>query len=245
MLAKSILFLSFSINTIALATNSQSTISNNEKTKIEQHLLKLFPDLKNIEVTNTGIQDVYQFWAGSQLNYVQYKDGYIFLGEVFDLERKVSLSREAEQKNIASLIDRLDKSDLIRYPSQNEKYKISIFTDVDCHFCRKIHTEIPKLNAAGISVQYVAFPAYSRDINKHISVWCADNPLKAMNSAKKGFSIPEKNCKNSVRQTLNLGSSLGFNGTPNIVYATGETVEGYQSAEQIIAHLNQAKNKHP
>ena len=245
MLTKLILILSLGISSVTLAVNSQNSIPSNTKNKIELHLLSLFPDLKNIEITHTDIQDVYQFWAGTQLNYVQYKDGHIFLGELYNLERKVSLAREAEQKNIASLINRLNKNDLIRYPAQNEKHEISIFTDVDCHFCRKIHTEIPKLNAAGISVQYVAFPAYSRDINKHISVWCADNPLKAMNSAKKGFSIPEKNCKNSVRQTLNLGSSLGFNGTPNIVYATGETVEGYQSAEQIIAHLNQAKNKHP
>ena len=216
---------------------AQEISPENITNQVEQHLAELFPSLNNIEITPTKIPDVYQFWIGTKLNYVQYKEGHIFLGELFDTNRKVSLAREAEQKRVSEIIANIDEKDLIIYPAENEKHSISIFTDVKCHYCRKIHTDIPQLNKAGISVQYIAFPAFSQDINEHISVWCAENRHLAMDLAKKGTSIPKINCENSIQESLKLGFDLGFRATPNIVYGNGQIAVGYRSPQQIIEHL--------
>ena len=209
-----------------------------QTTEIETKLSELFPRLGKVEVNKSTIPGVYQFWVGATLNHVRLQDGHILLGELYDIERKVSLAEEARDGKVKEIVNSIDESKMIIYPAKKSKRVINVFTDVNCHFCRKMHTEIQELTDAGVTVRYIAFPAFSRDIAKHVSVWCSDDQQQAMTMAKAGESVPEKQCQTPVEETLNIGFELGFRGTPQIVYDSGQIIGGYRPAQQIIRDLN-------
>ncbi len=218
-------------------TTQETSAQINQKEEIKQKLTELFPRLGNVDIKESPIAGVYQFWTGATLNHVRFQDGHILLGELYDANRKISLASEAKNGKVKEIVEGVDQSKMIVFEAKEPKRVINVFTDVDCHFCRKLHTELATLVDAGVTVRYIAFPAFSRDIPKHISVWCADNPQQAMTSAKEGKAVIIKTCGAPVEETLNLGLSLGFRGTPQIVYDTGQIVGGYRSAERIINDL--------
>jgi hypothetical protein len=123
------------------------------------------------------------------------------------------------------------------------KAVISIFSDIDCGPCRKLHGEVPKLTKLGIEVRYLAFPRQgleSSSCNKMISVWCAKNPKSALDHAMRGESIESKTCNNPVQQHYALGHKWGIMGTPTIVFEDGTTEDGFIPADRLakmaIAH---------
>ncbi len=110
------------------------------------------------------------------------------------------------------------------FAAPNAKYTISVFTDIECGYCRKLHQDIAELNRNGISVEYLAFPRMglgSKDYTDMISVWCAADRRQALTNAKRGGSVPAKNCTNPVAMQYALGQQLGVNGTPAIFAPDG------------------------
>lgn len=208
-----------------------------QKEEIKQKLTELFPRLGDVEISESPIAGVFQFWTGATLNHVRFQDDHLLLGTLYDSNRKLSLASEAKNGKVKEIVEDIDQSKMIIFNATEEKRVINVFTDVDCHFCRKLHGELGTLVDAGVTVRYIAFPAFSRDIPKHVSVWCADNPQETMTSAKDGKAVIIKSCEAPVEETLNIGLSLGFRGTPQIVYDTGQIVGGYRSAERIINDL--------
>lgn len=135
----------------------------------------------------------------------------------------------------------VELSDMVIFPAKGErKAYINVFTDVDCGYCRKLHLEVPELNAKGVEVRYLAYPRAgigSHSYKKIASAWCADDRLDAMNRLKSGGHIPDLSCQSPVAKQFNLGSELGVNGTPAIVLADGTMLPGYLPAAALIERL--------
>jgi len=222
----------------AQAAEQSKTYSNSTKKQIYEKLTKTFPELKGIKLEESESVGVYQFWSGGKLIHVYLNGKHLMMGELYDVDRSISLAQEARGLKIQQLLAALNKEKMIIYAAEKQQREITIFTDVDCHFCRKLHKEISKLTNAGVTVRYLAFPVFSQDIPKHISVWCSNEPKVAMTLAKNGQSIDRNVCKSNVQTTLKLGLDLGFEGTPQIVYDNGEVIGNYISAEQIIEDLD-------
>jgi len=223
--------------------NQAKESESSDKAIVEIHskITALFPRLGEITVEASPVKNVYQFWTGNTLNHVSYMDGHLFFGELYDEKRQVSLAEEAKEGRTLELISALKDEDTINFGDKNAKRTISVFTDVDCFYCRKLHAEVKELTDAGIKVRYVAFPAYKKDMKKHTSVWCADDQQKAMTMAKSGQAIPEKTCDTPIMKTFELGAALGFRGTPQIIYDDGTIVGGYRPAAEIISDLGLSK----
>ena len=49
-------------------------------------------------------------------------------------------------------------ADAITFSPEEVKYSVSIFTDIDCTYCRRLHSEIDEYLAAGIEVRYFLYP---------------------------------------------------------------------------------------
>ena len=131
----------------------------------------------------------------------------------------------------------------ITFKAKNEKHVISVFTDISCGYCRKLHNEIGELNDKGITVNYLAFPRAglnSENYEEMVSVWCAANPQRALTNAKAGESVDSASCNNKVAEQYMLGQKLGVRGTPNIIFPDGSVTPGYQPADAIVDVLNQA-----
>jgi thiol:disulfide interchange protein DsbC len=117
---------------------------------------------------------------------------------------------------------------------------VSIFTDIDCGYCRKLHSEIDQYMAQGITIRYMFFPRAGKgsdSYKKAVSVWCAADKNKALTAAKKGENLDAKTCENPVDEHMALGEAFGMNGTPMIVTQKGNILPGYVPAPQLAKVL--------
>ncbi len=147
---------------------------------------------------------------------------------------------EAEYK---SLTESIASDEMIVYESAGKSRQITVFTDIDCSQCRKLHTQIPTLNASGVDVRYVAFPLGgigSAVFNKFVSVYCANDPKKALTDAKMGLRQEPADCSNPVEKNYALGKKLGVKGTPTIVFDDGTVISGYMSARKLLRRMKVA-----
>lgn len=206
---------------------------------VKKHLEQISPRLSEITLEKTAVKNVFRFWLSNKLNHVYYADGHIIVGDMLNLDRRVSLGEEAQSARIIGLLKAAaDKS--INYGPKNAKRTIHVFTDIDCAFCRRLHSEIDQITAAGIQVRYFAFPrtgVNSASYDKYVSVWCAEDQNIALNAAKSGTQPVSKTCENPIAETYQLGAELGLRGTPMLVYDDGTIVNGYKPANVLIQEL--------
>jgi thiol:disulfide interchange protein DsbC len=123
------------------------------------------------------------------------------------------------------------------FPAQgNRKAVITVFTDVDCSYCRKLHLEVPRMNQMGVEVRYLAYPRGGLDspgYAKLVTAWCSTDRPAALTRMKRGEQIPAKTCDNPVARQYELGRLAGLTGTPAIVLEDGRMLAGYVSAEEL------------
>lgn len=167
------------------------------------------------------------------------QDGkYFVAGDLYRIDN-TTLENETEKAKLAK-IETLSESQMIVYKAKNEKAHITVFTDVDCGYCRMLHKEVPKLNEAGVTVRYLAYPRAgigSEAYTKMVSIWCSADPKEWLTQAKLGAEIPENKCVNPVADQYKLGNEVGVRGTPSIVLGNGEFLPGYLPAAELVKHL--------
>ena len=167
------------------------------------------------------------------------QDGkYFVAGDLYQIN-DTTLVNETEKAKLAK-IETLPESQMIVYKAKDEKAHITVFTDVDCGYCRMLHKEVPKLNEAGVTVRYLAYPRAgigSEAYTKMVSIWCSADPQEWLTQAKLGAEIPENKCVNPVADQYKLGNEVGVRGTPSIVLGNGEFLPGYLPAAELVKHL--------
>ena len=148
--------------------------------------------------------------------------------------------REVARSEIMAKVKR-DQQIVFAASQQPAKAAITVFTDVDCYYCQKLHQEIPDLNRLGIDVRYMAYPRAgigSSSYNKIASAWCADDKQAAMTKLKNRQSIANNVCANNpVAEQFNLGQQLGVTGTPALITDQGRLMPGYMPALQLARAL--------
>jgi thiol:disulfide interchange protein DsbC len=161
--------------------------------------------------------------------YEAQEDGLVNLGEV----RRNDIRRER--------IAALDEKDMIIFePKDGRKATLTVFTDVDCPYCRKLHAEIEALNSYGIAVRYLAFPRTGLNTEIHhkmVSTWCAEDRKAMLTSAKRGGDVPAADCDNPVAEQYQLGREVGVTGTPALVFDDGTIMPGYVEAETLARYM--------
>ena len=129
------------------------------------------------------------------------------------------------------------EKDMLVYKAKNEKHVITVFTDVDCGYCRKLHNQMSEYNDLGITVRYLAYPRAgipSANADEMQAVWCAKDPLQAMTDAKAGKNIKAASCDIDISKQYRLGMSFGINGTPAMILEDGTMIPGYQPPENLL-----------
>jgi thiol:disulfide interchange protein DsbC len=121
-----------------------------------------------------------------------------------------------------------------------------VFTDIDCGYCRKLHSEIASYNARGITVRYLSFPRAgpnSPSFNRAASVWCSEDRNDALTRAKAGENVPARKCDNPVSEHYNLGVAMGVRGTPAILLESGALMPGYMPANKLVRELDRKRKE--
>lgn len=216
-----------------------------EAADVKQRLLTARPDLPISRVVKSQLEGYYEVtMQGGMTLYVNDAAEYFFAGDLFFVQTQgfvnaTELARVSERRK---LLETLDESEMIVFapPPELARTSITVFTDIDCSYCRKLHQEVPELNRLGIAVRYLAYPRAgigSESYNKAVSAWCADNPQLALTKAKAGQAIEQATCANPVASQYALGDAFGVTGTPAIVYENGTLQSGYLPADQMAIRL--------
>ncbi len=186
--------------------------------------------------------------AGGQLLYISDDGRYLLQGSVLDLQQQEDVMQNsvALAQYRAKLIATIPQGEKIVFAPPNAKYTVTVFTDIECGYCRKLHGEIAEINRQGIAVEYLAFPRMglgSQDHKDMISVWCAADRKRALTEAKAGKSIPSRDCKNPVTMEFDVGQRVGVNGTPAIFSVDGIQLGGYLPPAALRAKLDELAAK--
>lgn len=214
-------------------------------TQIQNMFMAARPDLKVKEIQETGIEGIsYVVFEGRGAVYLVGDGPHIFTGDMLKLGdgEITNLTEEAKNGPRKELIATVKDEDMIIFKPEGEvKASVVVFTDVDCGYCRKLHDEVPAMNALGIEVKYMAYPRAgigSNSYAKIASAWCADNPQDALTKLKAGQTIPTNVCEgNPVPQHFNYAMQAGLTGTPAIVLDSGQLIPGYVTAEKLARSL--------
>lgn len=225
--------------------NSAGEVSSERKARIMASLRSARPDLSYGDIQASPIPGIAMLQVeNGPLLYV-YNDGeFFFDGDLYQVGkgRFINLKEQALTAVRKDLLAEIPLADMIVFKSTVPvKGVINVFTDVDCGYCRKLHKEVPELNAMGVEVRYLAFPRAgigSASYQKIASAWCADKPRQALTALKNGKEIEQNVCAdNPVAKQYNLGQQMGVNGTPAIVLADGSLIPGYRPAADLARVL--------
>jgi thiol:disulfide interchange protein DsbC len=234
---------SIAVFTALFATFGSAVSFADEKTDIEKvrvELQKMIPQAVSAEIVASPVEGVYRLQLQGNYAFAYVAGDYVLMGDLYDTKSQVNLGDQASSERMASLLKDVPTSKMIVYGPENPKRHMTVFTDIDCGYCRKLHNEVAELNAAGIEVRYLAFPRAgigSASHKKYVSVWCSDDQQTALTSAKAGATIAAASCDNPIEETYKLGKQLGVKGTPTIIFDDGTVAPGYVPSVTLIERL--------
>tara|TARA_B100001123_G_scaffold211960_1_gene239393 strand:- start:51 stop:770 length:720 start_codon:yes stop_codon:yes gene_type:complete len=205
--------------------------------EVLQAIDRIIPGARPDNIERSPINDLYSLEFGPHVIYVSADGKYFFRGDVLEISSKRNLTEEKRRRARAASIEKLGEESMIVFAPEDTEHTITVFTDVDCGYCVKLHNDMAALHDLGIKVRYLAFPrggSSSRTYDKMVSVWCADDPHDAITKAKRREHIEQKKCVNPVDDHYNMGQLVGVNGTPTLIFENGEVYPGYAPPEQLI-----------
>ena len=240
-------------NNAADATTNTSVVSNSKadtsaaKTSTESdaavvkalqaNLAASGIDENIISAVPTDMDEIYWVTAEGLPSFFTDKSGkHIIQGQIIAVggETPVDISATLVSNTAQEALAAVDKKEMVIYPATGEtKAVIYAFTDADCGYCRKLHSEMDDINARGIEVRYLAWPRSQESIPKMEAIWCSEDRNAAMDQAKAGANIQAPSCASPVREHMALGARLGVRGTPAVFTESGQQIGGYLPAAQL------------
>ena len=208
---------------------------------IEKSLQSISPDFKVDEIAPSPIKGVSEVLVGPRLFYVTNDGKYLFQGSLIDIKTRTDISEERRKAARLKAVNAMSEDEMIIFPAKKPRHTITVFTDIDCGYCRKLHDEIDQYNARGITVRYLMYPrsgVNTPSYYKAVSVWCEDDRNVALTDSKSGKTLPRASCDNPVKAHMELGELLGVRGTPAIVLDDGEMMPGYVPAVKLSKALD-------
>jgi len=235
------LLASFSVLIATLAIAAEKP-ADPDLVALRNQLQQVFPGLPASAITRTPIEGVVQVIYGPNVIYLSEDGRYALQGSMVDLKTNTNLTEDVKNGLRAKTLSQIPESEMVIFAPENPKHTITVFTDIDCGYCRKLHNEMASYNKKGIAVRYLFYPRAgigSPSYQKAVNVWCADDRQAAMTKAKSGASLPEKNCENPVASNYEVGQEMGVSGTPAMVTQGGYMLPGYVPADRLAKILDE------
>ncbi len=199
-------------------------------------------DVRLEDVRPSQIDGLYVIQSGAEVGYVS-EDGRFYVdGDIFEMSSRHNLTEDLRKQGRLSLLAEIPDADAIVFaPAGPVRHTLTVFTDVDCTYCRHMHQEIAEYNRLGIRVRYLMFPRNGPDSEawrKAEAVWCSPDRKEALTRAKRGEALKAARCETPVAAQYELGRELGIHGTPGIFTDTGEYLAGYMPPASLAEYLS-------
>jgi len=220
---------------------SLSAAGPESKEAIAKSMQLIMPGVKPDQIVASPIDGVSEVLVGPRLFYVTNDGRYLFQGSLIDLKTRKDISEDRRKTIRLAAVEEVGEDNMIIFPAAKPRHTITVFTDIDCGYCRKLHNEVDKYNEAGITVRYLLFPRAglkSASYDKAVSVWCNKDKQDALTRSKAGESLTKVECDNPVKDHMDLGKVIGVRGTPALVLDDGELMPGYVPAARLSKALD-------
>lgn len=234
----------------ACAADGAAGVSGNAEKLVRQAVLRLAPRAQVDSIKPAGMPGFYQVIASGRMVYVSADGKYMFNGDLIDLASRSNLSDVAWAAFRKAELAKVPESQRIVFAPANPKYRVTVFTDVNCGYCRALHQHIAEFNKDGIAVEYLAWPRegvtttagnLTPTYKEMVSVWCAADRKAAFTAAKNGRLPKSASCANPVKDEFDLGVKLGVSGTPTIIGQNGMVLGGYLAPDQLLKMLQKGE----
>jgi thiol:disulfide interchange protein DsbC len=196
------------------------------------------------DVAVSPIPGLYEVTMGALVAYVSADGKYLLSGNVYDLDSQQNLTASRQNSARAKALAAVSESQMIVFGPPNAKMTVTVFTDIDCGYCRKFHGQIADVNKAGVRVRYMMFPRTgpgTESWKKAEQVWCATDRRDALTRAKRGEALKGKSCGDGAINTqYELGTDLGVEGTPAIFTQAGDYIGGYLPPEELVQAIQES-----
>jgi thiol:disulfide interchange protein DsbC len=213
----------------------------------EKVIAAKLPGIDASSIKEAPIPGIYEVSVGTNVAYVSSDARYLIRGDLIDLDNDVNLTEERRNHARADRLAGLSEDNMIIFgpAAKDAKYEITVFTDIDCGYCRKLHSEIAQLNNLGVRVRYVFYPRggpNTESWQKAEDVWCAADRKSAFTAAKLGHTIDSGDCgPTPITEEWEMGQAFGVRGTPAIITSDGKLIAGYLPPPQLVARLDSEK----
>jgi len=218
---------------------AQAQRSTDEATKA---LRTLIPDAPLESVAPAPFEGFFEVVVNGNVLYISDDGKYLIQGMLFDVDNRVDLTETRKAGLRLEIMKDAPVAERIVFPAKDKKYTVTVFTDIDCGYCRKLHEEVAEYNARGIEVEYMWFPRAgigSDSYRKAVAVWCDKDQQGAMTQAKAGVDPGSRSCTNPIEAQYNLGRKAGVNSTPSLIFENGVLAPGYMPPDQLLQRLQQ------
>jgi len=227
--------------------SAQAGDKSAELDQVRQKVGEMFEMIEPEDVSTSPVDGWYTIHKGSVIAYVSADGRYLLQGDLIDLDHQVNLSEAVRSDARRDLMSSVTDDQTIMFSPAEVKYSVSIFTDVECTYCRRLHAQIDDYMAHGIEVRYLMYPRNgpaSRAWNTAEEIWCAPNRQDALTAAKLDRKFASTNCDASiVEEHYDIGQDVGLSGTPAIVLQDGTLIGGYLAPDQLAAQLERSTAK--
>ena len=232
----------FSVLAICLIGGSSVIAADDaELEAVRDKMNAMFGEIAPENVSRSPVDGWYTVHKGSIVAYVSEDGRYLLQGDMIDLDRQVNLSEQTRNESRREVMSSITDDQVILFSPAEVKHTVTVFTDVDCTYCRKLHGQMDEYLAAGIQIRYLLYPRSgpaSRSWNTSEDVWCARDRNSALTAAKLDRSFETNKCDASaISKHYMLGQSVGLTGTPAIVFEDGSLLSGYLPPESLASRL--------
>jgi thiol:disulfide interchange protein DsbC len=210
--------------------------------EVAAHIAGAHPE----ELRATPVPGLWELTRGTDIAYITADGKYAFTGDLVELGNNKNLTEVHRRDLRLKAIAAFPESEMLVFGPHDPKYTVTVFTDVDCPYCRKLHSQIAEYNHMGIRVRYLLYPRTGPNTpswTKAEQVWCSPDRNEALTRAKLGEELKTKTCTNNpVARSYALGQDFALEGTPAIIMPNGEMLPGYLPPDALMQRLKDASN---
>jgi thiol:disulfide interchange protein DsbC len=144
--------------TILLLVVSLAAVAGDDFSMIEERFRTLAPNADLIAISETPIDGILQVQINGDIFYTSADGKYMFQGRIIDMDTREDLTEAAKAGLRQELMGKIDPTGQITFSPENPVYDLTVFTDIDCGYCRKLHAQVDEYNKQGIAIHYMSFP---------------------------------------------------------------------------------------
>lgn len=219
--------------------------SSPELERVRAKVAEVFEEIEPGHVHPSPVDGWFTIRKGAIVAYISGDGRYLLQGDLIDLDEEINLSEATRNEARLEMLSGLPNDKVIVFSPENPRFSVSVFTDIDCTYCRRFHNQIDEYLAQGIEVRYLMYPRSGPGTpswKKAEEVWCAKDRNQALTLAKLDKKFETQSCDASILEThYALGQDIGLRGTPALVLQDGTLVSGYLPPLQLAEAVASAR----